>query len=280
MLELWKSHNLQVVAIDNEKLFFDAQEHGRLEVENIDLVKTYAVGENENIFLYLDSNKQVRGCMGTPFVNIGEFGSLTCVATTKIGAFLDWGIEKDLFCPFKEQKTDMKVDQSYIVYVYIDEATNRAVASTKYTKFIDEKNRPQVEEQQKVTALVTRRTSLGYNLIVENKYAGILYENEVFSVLHSGDVVDVIVKKIRDDNKLDLRMFKNDASDIHKFENQILAYLRKHNGIMHISDNSDPEVIYKAFGISKKNFKKALGGLYRKELVDIVYEGVKLIEKD
>lgn len=277
MFEIWKSHELEIIRVDGEKLVFDGGEHGELEVENIDLVKKYEVGEKENIFLYIDSDKKVHGCMGVPFVGIGEFGCLTCVANTKIGAFLDWGIEKDLFCPFKEQKTDLKVDESYIVYVYIDEATNRAVASTKYSKFIDESKRPQVEEQQKVSALVTRRTSLGYNLIVENKYIGILYENEVFTELHSGDVIDVIVKKIRDDNKLDLRMFRNDHEDIHKFENQIVAYLKKHKGEMRICDNSDPEVIYKAFGISKKNFKKALGALYKKRIVEIGENSVKLI---
>ncbi len=277
MPEIWKSHELKVVRIENEKLFFDAEEHGELEVENIDLIKTYEVGDTEHIYLYIDSDKKVHGCMGVPFVGIGEFGSLTCVANTKIGAFFDWGIEKDLFCPFKEQKTDLKPEESYIVYVYLDESTNRAVASTKYTKFIDEHNRPQVEEQQKVSALVTRRTSLGYNLIVENKYSGILYENEVFTDLHSGDVIDVIVKKIRDDNKLDLRMFKNDGGDIHKFENQIIAYLEKHKGVMKICDNSDPEVIYKAFGISKKNFKKALGALYKKRIVEISDNEVRLI---
>ena len=170
MLEIWKSHELKVVGFEGEKLLFDAAEHGTLEVENIDLVKKYEIGEPESIFLYNGSDGKVHGCMGSPFVGIGEFGSLTCVANTKYGSFLDWGIEKDLFCPFKEQKVDLKVDEDYIVYVYLDEDTNRAVASTKYEKYIDESQRPQVDENQKVHALVTRRTSLGYNLIVENKY--------------------------------------------------------------------------------------------------------------
>ena len=252
MLEIWKSHELKVVGTNDDKLLFDAAEHGTLEVENIDLVKTYEIGETESIFLYMGPDGKVHGCMGSPFVGIGEFGSLTCVANTKYGSFLDWGIEKDLFCPFKEQKVDLKVDEDYIVYVYLDEDTNRAVASTKYEKYIDESERPQVDENQKVHALVTRRTSLGYNLIVENKYLGILYANEVFTELHSGDEVDVIVKKVRDDNKLDLRMFRNDHEDIGNFENKILAYLKKHKGEMNICDSSSPELIYKTFGISKK----------------------------
>ena len=277
MLEIWKSHELKVVGTNGDKLLFDAAEHGQLEVENIDLVKIYEVGETESIFLYMGPEGKVCGCMGSPFVGIGEFGYLTCVANTKYGSFLDWGIEKDLFCPFKEQKVDLKVDEDYIVYVYLDEDTNRAVASTKYEKYIDESQRPQVEENQKVHAMVARRTSLGYNLIVENKYPGILYSNEVFTELHSGDEVDVIVKKVRDDNKLDLRMFRNDHEDIDNFENKILAYLKKHKGEMKICDNSSPELIYKTFGISKKNFKKALGAWYRKRLVEISDNGVKLI---
>ena len=277
MLEIWKSHELKVVGFEGEKLLFDAAEHGTLEVENIDLVKKYKIGETESIFLYIGPDGKVHGCMGSPFVGIGEFGSLTCVANTKYGSFLDWGIEKDLFCPFKEQKVDLKVDEDYIVYVYLDEDTNRAVASTKYEKYIDESQRPQVDENQKVHALVTRRTSLGYNLIVENKYLGILYANEVFTELHSGDEVDVIVKKVRDDNKLDLRMFRNDHEDIGNFEDKIVAYLKKHKGEMNICDNSSPQLIYKTFGISKKNFKKALGGLYRKRMVEIGENGVKLI---
>ncbi|MCF0205869.1 MAG: GntR family transcriptional regulator [Bacteroidales bacterium] len=279
MLEIWKSHELKVVNVDGDKLFFDAGDYGVIQVENIDLVKQYEVGECESVFLYLDSDKKVHGCMGAPYVAVGEFGYLTCVATTKIGAFLDWGIEKDIFCPFKEQKTDLAVDEGYIVYVYIDESTNRAVASTKYTKYLDTNARPQLQEQQKVKALVTRRTSLGYNLIVENKYMGILYANEVFSELNSGDVIDVIVKKVRDDNKLDLRLYRNDAHDINRFENQIVAYLKKHRGVMSINDDSDPKIIYKTFGISKKNFKKALGALYRNRIVELTETGVKLVSE-
>lgn len=279
MVEAWKSQILRIVKVEDEKLFFDAEQFGEVEVQNTDLVMKYEVGQTEMVYLYYDSNGQIAGCLGEPLANIGEFAYLTCVANTKYGSFLDWGIDKDLFCPFKEQKEDLVRDESYVVYIYVDEDTNRAVASTKFNKFLHSDERPQLEEQQKVKALVARRTNLGFNLIVENKYVGILYSNEVFCDLQIGDQIDVIVKKIRDDNKLDLRMYRNDHNDISNFEKKIIDYLKKHKGEMSICDNSEPEIIYDAFGISKKNFKKALGALYKKKIVELNDNCVKLIKE-
>jgi predicted RNA-binding protein (virulence factor B family) len=275
MLEIGKAHKLKVIKTNGDLLTLDAEEHGLLEVINNDLVLKYKEGDVIDIFLYNDNDRKLIGTIGKAYADVGEFAKLKVVSNTKIGSFLDWGIEKDLLCPFSEQKQELVVNHFYTFYVYLDELTDRAVATMKFEKFILDEA-PELEEMQNVEVIILNKSQLGYNAVVENKYAGLFYDNEVFTELKPGQKLNAIVKKIRDDNKIDLRLFKNDYSDISNFEKMLLEYLEDNNGIMKITDESDPELIYKTFGISKKNFKKALGALYKKELVNLETYHVEL----
>ncbi|PLX07376.1 MAG: hypothetical protein C0596_10550 [Marinilabiliales bacterium] len=276
MLQIWKTHKLEVISSAGDTFKVDAKEHGHLEIFNNDLVYKFEPGQFVDIFIQYDKERNIVGVHGKPMVEPGEFANLKLVSNSNIGSFFDWGMDKDLFCPFAEQKIEMEVNHYYIVYVYIDEKTQRIVASTKISKFISE-DTPELEEKQKVNAMILNKSQLGYNAIVENKYMGLLYSNEVFTNLKPGTKINAVVHKIREDNKIDLRMFVNDGRDIAGFEEMIIKYLNEHEGKMKINDESDPEIIYATFGISKKNFKKALGGLYKKGLVDLSTSTVKLL---
>lgn len=275
MVQIGKHNSLKIIRVNNDQIILDAGEFGEVEAINNDLVLKYSEGQTVNVFLYTDVDG-VKACIGEAYASVGEFAKLMVVANTKIGTFFDWGIDKDLFCPFKEQKTEMEVGHYYLVYVYLDEATNRIAASTRIDKFISEE-KPELEEQQPVGIMIINKSQFGYNAIVENKYRGLLYDNEVFVELKSGQKLNAIIKKIREDNKIDLRLYRNDHNDISNFEKMIIDYLQAHNGKMSINDESDPELIYKVFGISKKNFKKALGALFRKEIIDLKDTDVKLL---
>lgn len=279
MLQVWKTHNLKVIKSLGDKFIVDAEEHGEIEVLNNDLVLKFEPGQLVEVFLHMDQDKKIIVTHGKPFAEPGQFACLKLVSNSTIGSFFDWGLEKDLFCPFREQKYELKVNYYYIVYIYIDEETNRAVASTKYEKFLLDEV-PDVEENQTVDAMILNESPLGYNAVVNNKYQGLFFQNEVFKELKPGQKYKAIVKNIREDNKLDLRMFKNDGKDIADFEEMILNYLKNNDNKMHINDESEPELIYHTFGISKKNFKKALGGLYKKGLVDLSTNAVKLIKNN
>lgn len=276
MLQIWKTHKLKVISSSGDTFIVDAEEHGQLEIINNDLIYKFEPGQVVDIFLSYDKEKNIIGTNGKPLAEPGEFANLRVSANTEIGSFFDWGMDKELFCPFAEQKNELEANHYYTVYVYIDEKTQRIAASTKISKYISEELTG-LEEKQQVSAMILNKTQLGYNAIVNHKYIGLLYKNEVFTNLKPGTKINAIVHKLRDDNKIDLRMFKNDGSDIATFENKILDYLKDHNGKMNINDESEPGIIYATFGISKKNFKKALGGLYKKGLVDLSTSTVKLL---
>jgi len=276
MPEAGKSQSLKVTKVNGDIITFDAGEFGEIEVINNDLILKFKEGQSADVFLLPDTNGTVKGFLGKALVNAGEFARLKVVSNTQFGTFFDMGLEKDLFCPFAEQKTEMEINFYYTVYVYIDSETNRLVASTKIDKFISDE-KPELLESQSVEIFILNKSQLGYNAVVANKYHGLLYDNEVFSELKPGHKVNAIIKKIREDNKIDLRLYKNDHSDIEEFENMILEYMKAHDGQMHLNDESEPEEIYKVFGISKKNFKKALGGLYRKGTIDLKDTIIKIL---
>ncbi|MDD2386579.1 MAG: S1-like domain-containing RNA-binding protein [Bacteroidales bacterium] len=278
MIEPGKTYKLKIIKIEGDKLYCDAQNLGIVEVVNNDLVLKFSIADQTTVFLYYDNENKLCGFHGRPYAEAGEFARLKVVANTNIGSFLDWGMDKDLFCPFAEQKQTPEFGKYYIVYIYIDPLTMRTVASMKYEKFLSSEP-TNLEEGQSVEALILNKSQLGYNAVVNNQFQGLFYDNEVFTNLKPGTKLNAIVHKVRDDNKLDLRLFKNDASDISEFESKIISYMQENNGHMNINDDSAPELIYKTFGISKKNFKKALGSLYKKEIIDLSKNTITFIKK-
>jgi len=196
------------------------------------------------------------------------------VSLNYVGAFLDWGLPKDLLVPFSEQHHEMEVGKSYLVKVFLDDK-NRIAATTKIDRFITDES-VDFEAGQKVSLIIADKTELGFKAIVNNTHWGLLYQNELFQLLKRGQKLDGYIKQIRDDGKIDLILYQPGYGKVVSLTDNILNKLKQNNGTLMLSDKSPPEAIYAAFGVSKKVFKQAIGALYKKKLITIDKNGIKL----
>lgn len=233
------------------------------------------VEDEIRVFIYGDSSDRLIATTEKPYVIVGDFGYLTVKDVNDNGAFLDWGLTKDLFVPFREQKTEMVVGKKYIVRLYIDEKSQRIVASAKYHKFLSQEI-PEFNIGEEVQILVCENTDIGYQCIVDNDFVGLLYQSEVFTDINLGDKMYGYVKKIRPDRKIDLSLQKIGYQKVLDETDAVLEYLKNHDGVMNITDKSDPQLIYKTFGVSKKSFKATIGALYKKRLIVIDPDKISL----
>jgi predicted RNA-binding protein (virulence factor B family) len=274
MTEIGKLNILKVVKILDFGAYLDGAELGEILLPIKQVPKNAQVGDELEVFLYFDSEDRIIATCEEPYAYVGDFVFLEVKAVDSVGAFLDWGLYKDLLVPFREQKMDMQVGQSYIVYVYIDEKTGRIAASAKIEKYLDT-NKNSYAEGQEVDLLIVDKTELGYKAIINNQDSGILYQNEVFTRIQKGDRVGGFVKKIRDDEKIDLSLYKTGFDKIDEISQKILNVLQKHKGFLRLNDKSEPGEIYNLLGISKKTFKTSIGTLYKKRIISIEKDGIR-----
>jgi predicted RNA-binding protein (virulence factor B family) len=207
---------------------------------------------------------------------VGQFAYLEVAWINQYGAFLNWGLMKDLFVPFREQKMTMQVGNKYVVHAHLDEESYRIVASAKVERYL-EKGQPPYEPDEEVDILIWQKTDLGFKAIVDHKYSGLLYENEVFSSLRTGMTMKAFVKQVREDGKIDLILQKPGFEKIDDFAKELLDYIRSHDGRLPLTDKSPAEDIYALFGVSKKTFKKSVGDLYKKRLILLKEDGICLV---
>ena len=236
------------------------------------------IGDVLSVFVFRDSSDRLIATTTTPLAVAESFAFLEVKEVNEIGAFLDWGMDKDLFVPFREQSHRMEPGMSYVVFVYVDEETNRIVASSKLNKFIKHKNST-LQEGDVVDLLIFSETDLGFNAIVNNLYSGLIYKNEIYESIRVGDKIQGYVKHLRDDNKIDLSLQKVGYELVDDVKWRILNLLKKENGFLPLSDNSSPEEIKTKLQISKKAFKKAIGALYKEKLIKLTAKGVELVGK-
>lgn len=228
------------------------------------------------VFLYKDSEDRIIATTEKPYAKVGEFAFLKVVAVTEIGAFLDWGLLKDLFVPFREQKEkQMQEGKLYIVRIYLDEKTERITASAKLGKFLD-KEPACYKEAEEVDLIICSKNDLGYKAIINDSHMGQIYKNEVFIPLDIGQKTRGYIKKIRDDGKIDLCLQKEGYEKIDGIAGNILEKLKDSGGFIALTDKSAPEFIYSMFGISKKTYKKSVGALLKKRLITINDNGIRL----
>ena len=226
------------------------------------------IGDEIDVFVYKDSEDRITATTETPKAQVGEFALLRVVATNSAGAFLDWGLPKDLLVPFREQKMRMQTGRSYIVYVYVDYNSDRIVASVKIDKFLD--NRPADYHQgDPVEILIAQRTDMGYKVIIDNLHSGIIYHNEIFKEINIGDRMEAYIKSVREDGKIDVTLADRADRRTMELADKILMHLMSHGRRMALTDKSSPEAIKAAFECSKKDFKKAIGHLYKKKLITL-----------
>jgi len=278
MTETGRFNKLKVINKLDAGVLLDGEELGELFMPRSSSSAEYDIGDTVDVFIFYDSEGNLLATIKRPFAMVGEFALLKVVSITPVGTFLDWGLKKDLLVPFSEQKEKMEEGRSYIVYVYRDERTNRIAASSKVNRFLD-KEPIQLEEGQGVELLICSQTEIGYKAIIDNSCWGILYKNEVFQPLRKGQKIPGFIKKIRDDGKIDLCLQKPGPEKVEDMSDRIIDALKTEGGFISINDKSPAELIYRMFGVSKKTYKKAIGSLYKKRLIEIESDGIRLKNK-
>lgn len=237
---------------------------------------TWEIDDMLEVFVYLDYDERPVATTLTPYVFLNDFGFLHCSDVNEFGAFMDWGVQKQLFVPFKEQARPMKVGSWYIVYMYLDELTQRLVGSSKTNKYVSNDN-VTVEQFDEVDILVTHITEKGANAIVNGLHHGLIYIDDIFEDIRTGDRIKAYVKKVRDDNKIDLVLQPPGYRSIEPNANFVLDELKAAGGFLALHDKSEPEAIKNQLGMSKKSFKKAIGSLYKDKQILLKEDGIELI---
>jgi predicted RNA-binding protein (virulence factor B family) len=276
MLFIGKYNTLTIQRLTSVGMFLSDVEGEEVLLPNQYLTDEMQIDDTIKVFVYLDSEDRPVATTETPKIIRNEFAYLEVTDVTEYGAFMDWGLIKDLFVPFREQSTPMQIGEWHVVFLYLDQKSSRLIASTKVDRYL-ENERLIVKEGDEVDLLIFQKTDLGYNAIVNQYHKGLIYGNEVFRELNIGDSVKGFVKKIREENKLDISLQKTGFEVVEPVGQQILDEIKKENGFLNLSDSSSPEEINKRLQISKKIFKKAIGGLYKQGLIKITEEGLHLV---
>lgn len=233
-------------------------------------------GDMVDVFVYLDQEERAVATTEKPLAKVGDFAYLECSWVNEYGAFLNWGVTKDLFCPFHEQKKKMEIGESYIVYIYIDEESYRLVASAKVEHFFNDEH-THYKHGDPVDLLVWQKTELGFKVIIDNQYPGLLYEDQIFQYIHTGDRLKGYISRVRADGKIDVALQQTGLRQINCFSDELLQYLKDHDGVCNLGDKSEADDIYQRFHVSKKVYKKAVGDLYKKKLITVSPLSIKLV---
>lgn len=276
MAQIGKLNHLEVLKELDFGIYLDGGDLGEILMPKRYVPEGTMLGDFIESFIYLDSEDRLIATTEKPLALVEEFALLEVVSVTPVGAFLNWGLPKDLFVSFREQRKPMEVGKKYLVYIYLDTDSKRIAASSKIEQYLD--NIPvDYDENEEVDLIIVNETDLGYNAIIDYSHLGVLYKNEVFQELNPGDKVQGYIKKIRTDGKIDLRLDKIGYEKITSFVDRIIIELQKNKGFLPLTDKSSPEEIYKIFKISKKNFKAAIGALYKKRFIALEEDGIRLL---
>lgn len=232
-------------------------------------------GDELEVFVYLDNEERLVATTQTPHAKVGDFACLEVSWVNEYGAFLNWGLMKDLFCPFREQKMKMEKGKSYIVHVHIDNESHRIVASAKVERYFDP-SFPPYRYGDEVSLLVWQKTDLGFKVIVDNRYAGLVYSNQIFREIRTGDRMKGYIEAVREDGKIDVILQPTGWRMTKETADVLLDYLETHQGVCRLTDKSPAEDIYQAFQVSKKSYKKAVGDLYKRRLITIEEDCIRL----
>lgn len=242
------------------------------------LTDNMELGQKVDVFIYNDSEDRPVATTETPLIELNNFAFLTVKDVNQFGAFLDWGLEKDLLVPFKEQNSKMVEGGIYLVRLIVDEQTNRLIGTAKINRYLDEKP-TNLEIGDEVDLFVAEATDLGQKVIVNNRYAGLIFEDRIVQPLEDGQTLKGYVEFIRQDGKIDISLVPLGIEKFDFFTERLLEYLNEHGGKIELTDKSDPDLIRAALGISKKSFKKAVGNLYKKKIIKLNDDSIELIRK-
>ena len=280
-------------------MYLEGDDEGKILLPTRYVPEDLEVGDEIDVFVYLDNEERRVATTLEPKAMVGDFAYLEVAWVNEFGAFLDWGLMKDLFCPFREQKKRMEAGRSYIVHVHLDEESYRIMASAKIEKWlendklakgeveisspsgslstVEDEGRGPLSVGQKVSALIWQKTDLGFKAIIDNKYGALLYDSQLFREIHTGDKVEAYITKIRPDGKIDIALQQNGRQHTEDFAEKLLHYLQYRGGRCRLGDKSSAEEIKEQFGVSKKTYKRAIGDLYKRRLITISEDGIELV---
>lgn len=278
MVNIGQMNQLKILKRTIYGLFLDGEDLGEILLPKRFVPEEFTVGEALDVFLYLDSEDRLVATTQVPYAMVGDFAYLKLKAVENVGAFMDWGLDKDLFVHYTHQTRDVIPGEKYLVYIYLDES-DRISASMRTNKYL--KPLPESSDllNQKVKILVYAKTDLGYKCVVNNEFDGLLYHSEVFEDIKLGTKTDAYVNKIRPDGKIDLILKNSSGDSIDDIATMILDALAANKGALKINDKSSSEEISKMFKVSRKKFKTALAGLYSKRIVSVTDAGIELVKK-
>ncbi len=277
MAQLGKTNRLVIVRDSDHGFYLDGGELGEILLPTREIPEDVEQGDEVEVFVSRDSEDRIVATVAKPVCEVEDFAALEVVSVNpKIGAFLDWGFPKDLLLPFREQTRKVEVGERVVVRVVIDKKSERIVATTKTNRFLD-RYKAEYDVGDKVTLLVQGRTPLGYNVIVDQKYSGLVFENTTDKPLRIGDTLDGYIADVREDGKLNLSLTPVGYGRVSSLSEKILAALEANGGSLELGDKSPPEEIRARFGTSKKAFKQAIGNLYRNRVIRMTRQGIELV---
>ena len=278
-MNIGKTQTLKIAEINNSGAFLESENGERAFLPKIFLTENAEIGEEMQVFVYQDDDK-LKATTEIPSAEVGEFAVMTCVQSLPSGAFMDWGIIKDLFIPYKQQKGKILEGKRYLVYIYIDEVSNRITGTTKFKRNQNYQNLP-LKNGEKVDLLIAGQSELGWNVVINKKYLGLIYTSDVFKKLYPLSEEIGYIKTIREDGKIDVTLQKQGfVENIDEFKQKILDKLEENYGLLYLTDKSEPEEIKEELQMSKKNFKKAIGGLYKDQIIEILEDKIRLINEE
>lgn len=277
MIHLGEYNTLEILRDTEPGLFLGDGNDNEILLPNRYVPEVFEIGDKIEVFAYLDNEERPVATTDKPYIKNGDFALLRCNQVTKFGAFLDWGLVKELFCPFKEQAFKMKAGGWYLVHCYLDEETERLVASSKTNRFLNNKELT-VNQFDEVDLIVSHPSELGMNVIVNKRHLGLVFKDDIYKDISVGDRLKGIIKKVRHDNKLDVSLNQIGYRNIEPNAEFILNELQDNSGFLPLNDKSDPEAIKEMLQMSKKSFKKAIGALYKERQITIDDKGINLVQ--
>ncbi len=278
-MKLGKTQTLKIAEINNSGAFLESENGERAFLPKIFLDENAEIENDVEVFVYQDDDK-LKATTEIPSAEVGEFAVMNCVQSLPSGAFMDWGIIKDLFVPYKQQKGKILEGKRYLVYIYIDEVSERITGTTKFKRNQNYQNVP-FKTGDKVDLIIAGQSELGWNVVINKKYLGLIYTSDVFKKLYPLSEEIGYIKTIREDGKIDVTLQKQGfVQNIDEFKQKILDKLEENYGLLYLTDDSSPEEIKEELQMSKKNFKKAIGGLYKENIIEILEDKIKLINEE
>lgn len=276
MIKIGEYNTLEILRESEQGLYLADQDGNEVLLPNRYVPEDFKIWDKLEVFVYLDNEERPVAVTDKPYIEVNDFAVLRCNQVTDHGAFLDWGLVKELFCPFREQAFKMKPGGWYLVYCYLDDTSGRLVASSKTNSFLDNKELT-VEQFDEVDLIVSHPSDIGMNVIVNKQHLGLIFQDDIFKDLSIGDRLKGIVKKVRPDNKLDITLGQIGYRNIEPNAEKLMHELHDNSGFIKLTDKSSPDEIKNRLQMSKKNFKKALGSLYKQRLVEIKSDGIYLL---